>query len=527
MIVSCGDPDLGEFNSHFNGTTLFEAFSAAARKYDDGRPVIEDAVGGSTTYKRLMTGARILGVKLSKFTDKGEIVAVLLPNANAVAATFFGLQSAGRIPAMLNYSAGPSVVVSACKTVEARNVIASRAFVAKAELEKTVEALEEAGLEMIWLEDVAKTIGWLDKAICLIFRNQALARTEPEDRALILFTSGSEGLPKAVVLSHRNILSNCSQIESRIEFTPKDKLFNVLPVFHSFGMTGGLILPLLFGVRLYLYPSPLHYKLIPRAIAKSQPTILFGTDTFLTGYARTAKDGDFDSVRLVVAGAEAVRDETRNNWRDRFDTQVLEGFGMTEAAPVVAVNTPEENRPGTVGKLLPGLEARLDPVDGITEGGRLHVRGPNVMMGYIRAEKPGILEPVPQGWHDSGDIVTIDEDGFVTIRGRVKRFAKIAGEMVSLGAVEMLAAGLWPEADHAVVSIPDKRKGERIVLVTTEEDAKRDDVLVASREKGLSDLMVPATVLPVEAVPVLGTGKIDYQNARILALEKLGPVPIN
>lgn len=513
---------MGEFNSHFNGTTLFEAFSAAARKYDDSRPVVEDAVGGSATYKRLMIGARILGTKLSKFTDKGEIVAVLLPNANAVAATFFGLQSAGRVPAMLNYSAGPSVVVSACKTVQARSVVASRAFVAKAELEKTVEALEDAGLEMIWLEDVAKTIGWLDKAIGLVFRNQALAQTDAEDRALILFTSGSEGLPKAVVLSHRNILSNCSQIESRIEFTPKDKLFNVLPVFHSFGMTGGLILPLLFGVRLYLYPSPLHYKLIPQAIAKSKPTILFGTDTFLTGYARTAKDGDFESVRLVVAGAEAVRDETRNNWRDRFDTQVLEGFGMTEAAPVVAVNTPQENRPGTVGKLLPGLEARLDPVDGITEGGRLLVRGPNVMMGYIRAEKPGVLEPVPEGWHDSGDIVTIDEDGFVTIRGRVKRFAKIAGEMVSLGAVEMLAARLWPEADHAVVSIPDKRKGERIVLLTTEENAKRDAVLAASRESGLSDLMVPATVLSVESVPVLGTGKIDYQKARKLALEKLG-----
>ncbi|MGI9401516.1 MAG: AMP-binding protein, partial [Rhizobiaceae bacterium] len=348
---------MNEFNPIFKGSTLFEAISAAARKYENGKPVVEDAVGGSITYKRLMTGARILGSKLSKFTERGEIVAILLPNANAVAATFFGLQSAGRIPAMLNYSAGPSVVVSACQTVQARSVVASRAFVQKAELEKTVEALEEAGFSIIWLEDVAKTISGLDKVVGLVMRNKALARTEPEDRALILFTSGSEGLPKAVVLSHRNILSNCAQIESRIDFTPVDKLFNVLPVFHSFGMTGGLIPPLLFGVRLYLYPSPLHYKLIPQAIAKSKPTIMFGTDTFLTGYARTAKESDFESLRLVVAGAEAVRDETRSNWRDRFDTQVLEGFGMTEAAPVVAVNTPQENKPGTVGKLLPGLEA--------------------------------------------------------------------------------------------------------------------------------------------------------------------------
>lgn len=512
---------MGQLKSQFEGATIFSAFAAAARKYEDGRPVIEDAVGGSSTYKRLMTGARILGSKLSKVTNKGEVVAVLLPNANAVAVTFIGLQSAGRIPAMLNYSAGPSVVVSACKTVQAKKVIASHAFVAKAELENTIAALNDAGLELIWLEDIARTIGWWDKITGLVLRHHAIGMTEPADPALILFTSGSEGLPKGVVLSHRNILANCAQVEKRIDFTPQDMLFNVLPVFHSFGMTGGLILPLLFGVRLYLYPSPLHYKLIPQAIARSKPTILFGTDTFLTGYARTARDRDFESLRLVVAGAEAVRDETRSSWRDRFNTLVLEGFGMTEAAPVVAVNTPKENRPGTVGKLLPGLEARLEPVDGISDGGRLLVRGPNVMMGYMRAENPGVLEAVPDGWHDTGDIVSIDQDGFVTIKGRVKRFAKIAGEMVSLGAVEMLACRLWPEFDHAVVSIPDKRKGERVVLVTTAEKARRENLVAASRQQGLSDLMVPNAILHVGEVPVLGTGKTDYRKAREIALEKL------
>ena len=513
---------MADFHSRFEGMTLFEAFRDAALKHDDGKPVIEDATGGSSTYKRLMTGARILGAKFARMTRKGEIVPVLLPNASAVAATFLGLQSAGRIPAMLNYTAGPSTILSACQTVKARMVIASRTFVEKAELEAPVKVLQEAGLKIIWLEDLASKISVFDKALGYVMRNKPLARVKPRDPALVLFTSGSEGLPKGVVLSHSNLLSNCSQIEQRIAFGPRDKLFNVLPVFHSFGLTGGMVLPLVFGVKLYLYPSPLHYKIIPQAVARTKPTLLFGTDTFLTGYARTARDKDFDSVRMVVAGAEAVKDETRKVWMDRFNTLVVEGFGMTEAAPVVAVNTPEENRPGTVGKPLPGMELRLEPVEGITNGGRMYLRGPNVMMGYMLADNPGVIQPLHDGWHDSGDVVEIDDDGFIKIRGRVKRFAKIAGEMVSLGAVEILAQKLWPEEHHAVVAVPDKRKGERVVLVTTAPGANRELLLEASRKEGLTELMVPNFIIQVGEIPVLGTGKTDYGSARKVALSNLG-----
>ena len=513
---------MAPFRSCFAGMTLFEAFVGAARAHDDGIPVIEDAVGGSATYKRLMTGARVLAEKFGQFTDQGEIVGVLLPNTNAVAATFIALQSGGRIPAMLNYTAGPAVVVAACRAVGARNVLSSRAFVEKAELAPLVEALERAGLAITWLEDLAKRVSIVDKAKGYLFRNRPLAPTRNGDKALVLFTSGSEGLPKGVVLSHDNLLANCAQIRERIAFSPSDKLFNVLPVFHCFGLTGGMVLPLLFGVRLYLYPSPLHYKIIPKAVAKTRPTIMFGTDTFLSGYARTARDDDFSSLRMVVAGAEAVRAETRKVWLERFNTPVLEGFGMTEAAPVVAVNTPTENRPGTVGKALPGIELRVDPVEGIAKGGRLWLKGPNVMMGYMRAENPGTLEPPDNGWHDSGDIVEIDEDGYVAIRGRLKRFAKVAGEMISLGAVELLAAGLWPEENHAVVAVPDKRKGERVVLVTTVEGASRDALLAESRKKGLTELMVPNAIIHVSDVPVLGTGKTDYQSTREIAIDELG-----
>ena len=506
-----------DFSSCFAGQTLFGALTSASRRYRSSEPQLEDAIGQKFSYGRVLLGSRLLAKRFEKITQAGEIVAVLLPNANAVVSTFFALQSAGRVPAMLNYTAGPAIVVSACRTVKARLVIASRTFIEKAELHVLQKALEDAGLEFFWLEDLITSVGLLEKASAALFARRAVARPKPEAPALVLFTSGSEGHPKAVVLSHENILSNCAQIAERIDFGPKDKLFNVLPVFHSFGITGGMILPLMYGVKLFLYPSPLHMKIIPQAVAKSKPTILFGTDTFLTGYARAAKDSDFASLRLVVAGAEAVKEETRKTWAERFDTLVLEGFGMTEAAPVVAVNTPEENRPGSVGKLLPGIEARLEPVEGINAGGRLWVKGPNVMLGYMTHDRPGELQPPADGWHDSGDIVDIDGEGYVTIRGRAKRFAKVAGEMVPLGAIEMMAGKLWPEANHAAVTLPDKRRGEKIVLVTTWPQAAKEPLIETVKEMGYPELMVPNLIVKVAEIPVLGSGKTDYVTTQELA----------
>ena len=337
---------------------------------------------------------------------------------------------------------------------------------------------------------------------------------------MILFTSGSEGTPKGVVLSHRNILANAAQALARVDANSDDKVFNALPVFHSFGLTGGLMMPLLAGIPVYLYPSPLHYRLIPELIYQTNATILFGTDTFLAGYARSAHPYDFRSLRLVLAGAEAVKERTRNTYLSRFGLRILEGYGVTETAPVLAMNTPMANKPGTVGRLSPLMEARLDPVPGIEKGGRLFVRGPNVMLGYLRAENPGAIEPPPGGWHDTGDIVSIDSEGFITIGGRAKRFAKIAGEMISLSAIEAMAASLWPQAQSIVVTVPDDRKGERLVLITSEGDATRDAMVKQAKAVGASELSAPSYVMVVDKLPLLGTGKVDYVAASAMAKER-------
>ncbi|MFM2099246.1 MAG: hypothetical protein RLZZ366_785, partial [Pseudomonadota bacterium] len=495
--------------------TLFEALLDARRIHGGTKMVVEDVKREPMSYNKLIIGACALARPFRAATAPGDVVGVLLPNVNGVVAAFFALQLIGRVPGMLNFTAGLTNMRAACTAANIRTLITARAFVEQGKLGDVIAGLEADDVTMLYLEDVGATISGFDKLRALVQSkfSRALHRRErisPDAPSVVLFTSGSEGLPKGVALSHKNLLANCHQLAARIDFNASDIVLNALPVFHSFGMTGGTLLPILNGIKTLLYPSPLHYRIVPALAYDSNATIMFGTDTFLSGYARMAHPYDFYSLRFIFAGAERVRDETRKAYADKFGLRIMEGYGATECAPVIAVNTPMHFRAGTVGRLLPGMEARLDPVPGIAEGGKLSIRGPNVMVGYYKADAPGVLQPPEDGWHDSGDIVTFDDEGFITIRGRAKRFAKIGGEMVSLPAVEGYAAAAWPGFEHAVVTRPDPKKGEQMVLFTTNKTAKFAELSAWGKANGTAELMIPRDIRTVEALPVLGTGKIDY-----------------
>jgi len=496
------------FRTTSTDRTVVQALIDAAKAHGPHWLAVEDPVRGQLTYKKLLIGISVLGRKLMPLAPPGRPLGVMLPTSNGAVVTLFAVMSAGRVPAMINFTAGAANILSACRAADLDTILTSREFVEKARLDNVVAQLQTK-LRIVYLEDIRKTVDTFDKLRGLLGWKKPIVARKPDDWAAILFTSGSEGLPKGVVLSHRNILANVAQVAARIDFGREDRLFNVLPVFHSFGLTAGTILPLISGVSTYLYPSPLHYRTVPELVYGICATALFGTDTFLNGYARVANPYDFRSLRYVLGGAEPVKAATRQIYLEKFGLRILEGYGVTECSPVLALNTPMFNKFGTIGRLLPGMEAKLEKVEGVEEGGRLYVKGPNVMLGYLRADNPGVLEAPPDGWHDTGDIVAIDDEGFITIKGRAKRFAKVGGEMISLAAVEMLAAELWPNNIVAVSSIPDPRKGERLIMVTDRHGATRSDFIAYARGKHASELMFPAEIIVLDKLPVLGSGKVD------------------
>jgi acyl-[acyl-carrier-protein]-phospholipid O-acyltransferase / long-chain-fatty-acid--[acyl-carrier-protein] ligase len=508
--------------------TLFGVLLDARRVYGGRHVIIEDIERVPLDYNLLITRAVVLGKLMARDTRRGEAVGLMLPNAIAAVAALFGLQSQGRVAAMLNYTLGAQSLTAACQAAEVKRIYTSERFIVAARLERLVDKLRQIAT-IVYLEDLrervtpALKLGVALESPFVRLRYRRL-RVRPEEPAIILFTSGSEGAPKGVVLSHMNMLANREQVAARIDFNSQDIILNAMPLFHSFGLTGGTLLPLLSGMRTFFYPSPLHYRIVPEIAYDVNATVMFGTNTFLAGYARFAHPYDFYSVRYVFAGAEKLKDETRRTWTDKFGVQVFEGYGATETSPVIATNTPIDSRPGTVGRFLPGIEHALDPVPGVT-GGRLEVRGPNVMLGYLRHARLGVIElPATArgpGWYDTGDIVSIDGDGFVTIQGRAKRFAKVGGEMVSLAAVEELAQRAWPEFHPACVSVPDPTKGEQLVLVTTRPDPVRAELSARAKADGVSELNVPRRLICVKALPLLGTGKTDYPA--VLELVKASP----
>ena len=502
--------------------SLFEALLRASDTKGAKTQIIEDHERRPLTYQDIIRAAFALGGKLEDVTRPREIVGVMLPTGAGCAVTFFALHAIGRIPAMLNFTAGVMNLKLACDSAFVKRILTSRKFVEVGKLEPLIAELSKVA-EITYLEDIRAQIRITDKVGALVkstFPRVFSSRPNPDDVGVILFTSGSYGAPKGVVLTHANLVANVEQTYAHVDFNPEWRFFSPLPMFHCFGLMGGCLLPLFTGHKAFLYPTPLHAKEIPKLMKSAGANVVLATDTFAMQYARNAQDEDLQCLELMVCGAERVKDETRELYKRRFNVTVLEGYGATEASPVIAVNDPQTNRPGTVGKFVPDMEWRLEPVPGIADGQRLFVRGPNVMRGYLDPAKPDGVDVLPQGWHDTGDVVDVDQDGFVRILGRVKRFAKVGGEMVSLNAVEAYAQTVWQHNTHAAVALPDPRKGERIILFTDNPSAEPGELQAWAKANGASELAIPKRIVAVDEIPVLGSGKTDYVALQKMAAER-------
>ena len=486
-----------------------------------GRVALEDVTFTELTYRRLMVGTDLLAAEWRRrlAPGPGERVGVLLPNVNSQPVTLLSLWAARKVPAMLNFSTGVPVMLVCAQLAGLKHIITSRQFLAKARL--NLAPFQDAGIKLIYLEDVSPQISRLAKFSALARHTFSVGAglrgtpLRPEETAVVLFTSGSEGVPKGVELTHRNLLANVRQAIAVIDLTDDDRFFNALPLFHSFGLMGGTLFPLVRGCYTFLYPSPLHYRVVPTLVYDRVCTVLMGTNTFLNGYARKAHAYDFNSLRYLIAGAEKVQTATLDTWARKFGVRILEGYGATECSPMISLNTRMEPCVGSAGRFVPGLDHRLEPVEGVAEGGRLFVRGPNVMKGYLNPEADRKFQAL-DGWYDTGDIVHVDAEGYLHILGRLKRFAKVSGEMVSLTAVEDALAGAFPQfglhCQVAVIAQPDEDKGEKLIAVTNEPKLQLAEMRAVIRARGLSNLCAPREVMIVSSIPKLGTGKTNHRE---------------
>ncbi|MDI2112715.1 MFS transporter [Commensalibacter nepenthis] len=493
--------------------TIFQALIDAKNTYGKSREIIEDIKRDPFTYERICLGAVLFGRKIEKQTDLGEHVGLLLPTSCGAIMSLMAVSAVARVPHPINISTGAENILNICKTTKIKTIISSHLFIEKANLQDLEVKLKQ-NIQILYLEDIIENISLTDKVkakIDLLCPSRLPGmRVSHKSPAVILSTSGSEGHPKAVVLSHHNILTNCQQVASVIDFSCADHVFNAMPIFHSLGLTGATLLPLFFGVRTFHYPNPLHYKNIPSVIYDTDATICFGTDTFLNGWAKYAHPYDFYAMRYIITGGEKIKEETHKLYADKFGVRIFEGYGATESSPVIALNTPMNHRNGTVGQFLPGIDHQIVPVSGINQGGKLLVKGGNIMIGYMTNTTPGIIQPMENEWYDTGDIVCVDNNGFVAITGRVKRFAKIGGEMISMTSIELIANKIWAEATNAVINLTDDKKGEQLLLITTQQDATLDHLLSYSKEHEIAKIMIPKNLKITKEIPLFATGKINY-----------------
>jgi acyl-[acyl-carrier-protein]-phospholipid O-acyltransferase/long-chain-fatty-acid--[acyl-carrier-protein] ligase len=501
---------------------LHQAFISSAKQFSSDIAVVDRNMRKTLSYKRLLTGALLLTRRFKKFDD--GYLGIMIPNSAGCILSIIAAQFSGKTPVMINYSTGAAENAEyAQKKCSFHTIITSRALLEK------LECRQVPG--MIFIEDIVSSVSIFEKIIAAIktslpasFISKLVYKGNPEDTAVILFTSGSEKSPKAVDLTHKNLSTNITSAEQVFNFSREDVMLCNLPYFHVFGFMANMWLPLIMGLKLVVYANPLDFKTVVRIIREEKVSLMWGTPFFLRGYLKQADKDDFASVRTVVSGADKLPDQLRLAYQDKFGIELFEGYGVTETSPVISVNLPGAHKPGSIGKPIPGVEVKITQIDSdeevpVGDEGKILVRGDMVMRGYLGDIEETSLK-IREGWYETGDMGMLDEDGYLWHRGRLKRFAKIGGEMVSLVHVESVLETLLPEGiECCVVDIPDARKGASIVVAV---DGKIDDKKISKQLAGnLPAIAVPRKFLVFEELPKMGSGKIDFRTTTEMVKEKL------
>jgi acyl-[acyl-carrier-protein]-phospholipid O-acyltransferase/long-chain-fatty-acid--[acyl-carrier-protein] ligase len=503
-------------------TVLHREFVKIAKRYPERLAIIDRTMDKRITYQKALIASLAISAKLERYRE--GFIGIMVPNSSGSVLSILGALMAGKVPVMINYSTGAAANAEyAQRKCGFRTILTSRAL------------LEKIGCRlvpgMVFIEDLVAGIGIADKlkaAVKAKLPLPLLLRTihegDIDDNLVILFTSGSEKDPKAVQLTHRNMAANVESVGKVLELTAEDTILSNLPYFHVFGHNICLWLPLLNGMTMVTYANPLEYRNICAVVREEKVSLMVGTPAFFTGYLRQSEPGDFATLRIAVAGADKVPDTLREGFRQKHGMELYEGYGATETSPVVSVNLPGANKPGSIGRLLPGVSVRIVDINTGTElppgkEGKILVKGDLVMKGYFDDIEETALR-IKDGWYETGDMGVIDADGYLWHRGRLKRFVKIAGEMVSLVAVEVVLSRLLPEGvECCVVEVPDSLKGARIVAaVTAPVDERR---MLKEMASDLPQIALPKQFLLMDDLPKMGSGKIDFRGITEQVRERL------
>ncbi len=492
---------------------LHQHFVKIAKRYGQKLAFIDRTSDKKLTYTKSLIASIIISEKIRKH-DEG-FIGVMIPTSAGCALTVLGTLMSGKTPVMINYSTGAAYnAIYAQKKCNFKTIITSKAL-----LEKINCPVVEG---MVFIEDLMETITIRDKLRAAIIAKLPLPLLSrmvhaghEDDNLVILLTSGSEKDPRAVQLTHRNISSNIRSFSRVMKMYDSDVMLANLPYFHVFGLTVNLWTPLYFGMTIVTYANPLDYKMICTVLREEQPTVMVGTPSFLSGYLRKSDRDDFKSVRLIVSGADKCPDALRKEFLEKHGITLYEGYGATETSPVISTNTPEYNKPGSVGKVLPGVRVRIENYESgkecrAGEVGRILVEGDLVMKGYLDDFEETSMR-IRHGWYDTGDMGFLDKDGFLWHAGRLKRFVKIGGEMVSLVKVEDVLQKLLPEGVFcSVVEIPDALKGVRIIAAVTQKVDEKKILMQMSEQ--LPNISLPKQFIVIEEFPRMGSGKTDFRG---------------